>query len=92
MTVKEFNQLCIRVLGDNMEVIAMEECGELIQAISKAKRDKLDYENLCEEIADVFICLEWIKEKYNVLDEDVQAWVEAKTNRCLERIKTGEFK
>ena len=29
----------------------MEECAELIQAISKAKRGKLDRDNLVEEIA-----------------------------------------
>lgn len=29
MIAKEFNKLCILNLGDNMEVITMEECGEL---------------------------------------------------------------
>ena len=58
------------ILGkDTMLLQTMEECGELIKAISKYNRTRgigqktetPDYEafdNLCEEIADVSICLE----------------------------------
>ena len=46
--------------------IAMEECAELIQAISKAKRGKLDADNMAEEIADVLIGIEWLKELYDI--------------------------
>ena len=38
---------------DLCTTIALEECVELIQAISKAKRGKLDKDNLAEEILDM---------------------------------------
>ncbi len=41
--------------------IAMEECAELIQAISKYKRGKPDRDNMAEEIADVLISIENMK-------------------------------
>lgn len=90
MTEKDFNQTCIEKL-ENLELIAMEECGELIQAISKAKRNKLDYQNLCEEIADVLICIEWIKQKYDVKEEHIKSWSDFKKERCLDRIERGLF-
>lgn len=72
--------------------IAMEECAELIQAISKAKRGKLDRDNLIEEIADVRICISWIMNIFNIDFEEVNKWVNLKENRVVERLNKGEFK
>lgn len=77
---------------DLCTTIAMEECSELIQAISKGKRGKLDKVNLAEEIADVLICVDWIKEIYNIEDKDVHTWLELKLSRVVERLNNGEFK
>lgn len=90
MNVKEFNRLCVEKL-ENLELIATEECGELIQAISKAKRGKLNYNNLCEEIADVMLCISWIQEKYQLRNEDIDTWLQSKRSRCLTRMRDGEF-
>ena len=46
---------------NNQSTVCMEECAELIQAISKAKRGKINRDNMIEEIADVLICIENVK-------------------------------
>ena len=77
---------------DLCTTIAMEECAELIQAISKAKRGKLDKDNLAEEIEDVMISLTWIQDIYDISDEDLIKWRKFKEKRIVERLNTGEFK
>ena len=71
--------------------IAMEECSELIQAISKAKRGKLDADNMAEEIADVLIGIEWIKEIYDIDTLEVQKWLAYKENRIVTRLAENKF-
>lgn len=73
-------------------LIAMEECGELIQAISKAKRGKLDKDNLTEEIADVLISIHWLQKIYNITMRDIYEWVDIKEDRIMDRLDKGEFK
>ena len=41
--------------------VAIEELAELTKELTKAIRDKVAYAHLCEEIADVEICLAQIK-------------------------------
>lgn len=90
---ESFSNACIQSLGiEKAMIIAMEECAELQKAISKFLRGKGDYENLCEEIADVIICLGWTQNAFNVENTDVQNWINYKTNRCLERIENKTFK
>ena len=72
--------------------IAMEECAELIQAISKAKRGKLDKENLAEEIADVIICVNWVVDIYEIPQENFEKWLDYKKTRIVDRLNKGEFK
>lgn len=73
-------------------LIAMEECGELIQAISKGKRGKLDKENLTEEIADVIICIDWLKRIYGISENDLGKWLYKKKVRVTDKINKDEFK
>lgn len=77
---------------DLCSTIAMEENAELIQAISKAKRGKLDKDNLAEEIADVLICIDWIQEIYKINPVQVYSWIDTKTERIVKRLNNGEFK
>lgn len=82
-------------------IIAMEECSELIQAISKAMRYPNDigrHNNLAEEIADVLLCIEQIKSIYNVEDVEIDRWTDFKQTRQLDRmgikglyVENGEF-
>lgn len=67
-------------------VVCMEECSELIKAISKRLRGELDIENnLAEEMADVTICLYQLARMYDVDDTDVHAWIDRKTERQRKR-------
>lgn len=61
--------------------VCMEECAELIQAISKAKRGKFDENNMTEEIAGVLICVETLKQLYNISDEYIRKWISYKQKR-----------
>lgn len=72
---------------DNQSTVCMEECAELIQAISKAKRGKIDRNNMEEEIADVLICIEMLKLMYSLSDSNIDKWILKKQQRELERIR-----
>ena len=67
--------------------VCMEECAELIQAISKAKRGTFDEDNMMEEIADVLICIEMLKQIYNISDCSIKNWIERKQERILKRME-----
>lgn len=71
---------------NNQSTVCMEECAELIQAISKAKRGKINRDNMIEEIADVLICIEMLKQMYMISDEKTNKWIEKKQAREAERI------
>ena len=70
--------------------IAMEECSELIQAISKCKRygciNKYR-ENLIEEIADVLFVIDELKLIYNISDEVISEIKQYKIDRQTYRIE-----
>lgn len=72
--------------------IAMEECAELIQAVSKAKRGNVNKENLAEEIADVLICIDWLKDVYDISLEDIDKWIDIKEKRIQRRLNEGFFR
>lgn len=73
----------------------MEECSELIKAISKllrkdcfedktkAREDLL--RDLTEEIADVYICLDYLQTIYHIQPKDIQKWIDLKQKRQEER-------
>ena len=75
---------------DLQSTVCMEECAELIQAISKEKRGKSDKDHLSEEIADVLICIEMLKEIYSISDDMISEWIQIKEARIIERIKQNE--
>ena len=75
--------------GDDLTLtIASEECAELIQAISKVKRNGFRgvYErNLHEEVADVLICIaELVSLGYLDIDKVIE-WQQFKVNREVDR-------
>lgn len=75
---------------ENQSTVCMEECAELIQAISKAKRGKIDKDNMTEEIADVLICIEMLKQMYNISDLQIDSWIKKKQAREQERMKNDD--
>lgn len=91
MNYTEFTQ-AIEVNKDLCLTIIMEELSELIQAVSKAKRGKLNLNNLVEEVADVIICLGWLESLYFEDTDLLSNWIDYKTNRIVERLNKGEFR
>ena len=84
-------QNSIKHYGSDLQtVVCMEECAELIQAISKMKRGKDNRDNLIEEVADVMICIEILKQVYGISDNEIQNYVCQKQNRSIERMKSDE--
>lgn len=68
--------------------IAMEECSELIQAISKMNRTDGDSEDymkaklhLEEEIADVVVCINQLQSFFNITDARISELANYKINR-----------
>ena len=78
------------MLKETLEINAMEELAELIQAISKVKRYGLTKElkeNLEEEVADVILMTSLIMNKYNLSSENIDKIIVDKTNRLRKRWK-----
>ena len=76
--------------ADLQTTVCMEECSELIQAISKKKRGKDNRDNLIEEMADVMIRMDILKQVYGVSDSEIQNYVCKKQDRCVGRMKSDE--
>lgn len=76
---------------DDQLDVSMEECAELIQAISKAKRYGIgnphNYWNLAEEIGDVTIIIEHLKTIFDIPQEDINKCIHVKINRAHDRIR-----
>lgn len=90
---KDLYERNIKYHGIEQETtIAMEECSELIQAISKCKRygciNKYR-ENLIEEITDVLIMIDELKMIYQISDVDISYIRQYKMNRQSYRIKNN---
>lgn len=74
-------------------IVCMEECAELIQAISKIQRKGLNDElknHLAEEIADVMICVKMLRIMYRITDNEVSEWINYKIERQQERMNDGK--
>ena len=70
---------------EEMLVITMEECGELIQACSKMLRfgEDQDYTQLQEEIGDVMCMIEILKDGGLVSDEQIQERIKVKKEKLM---------
>ena len=93
-TEKDLYERNIRYHGTQQETtIAMEECSELIQAISKCKRygGFIDNhrDNLIEEIADVLIVINELQLIYDISDNDIENIKNTKMDRMDFRIKNN---
>ena len=77
--------------ADIQSTICMEECAELIQAISKMKRGKEDKrDNLIEEMADVYIILEQLQYIYDIGDSEIENWIVCKQDRQLRVLENAD--
>lgn len=84
--------------ADTQTTTCMEECAELIQAISKLKRynpedpnNKVSrnelIENLYEEMADVQICFNLLIEIYNLKPSDLRRMIDHKVWRMKQKME-----
>lgn len=78
-SIKEYGRI-------TQSVICMEECSELIQAVSKQIRGIGSKENLVEEMADVTICLEMLKDIYDIDDTEIGQQIQHKQDRMEQRM------
>lgn len=83
MTNHEVWDKTIELNGVSIQsVVCMEECSELIKAISKRLRGELDIENnLAEEMADVTISLYQLTRMYDIDDADGITAMRTKTEK-----------
>lgn len=87
MNLKLYDQEQFLKGGRTQEIIWVEELGELQHEITKSLRGMLSKTHLVEEFADVLICLEQLKIKYNISDDELQEWIDYKYNRNLNRLE-----
>ena len=73
--------------GKTQEIVWVEELGELQHEITKSLRGNLRKEHLIEELADVLICIEQLRIKYNISEEQLQKWIDVKHNRNCNRLE-----
>lgn len=66
--------------------VTLEKCKEELQELIDAI-NKNDFENVHEEVADVYNILSHIKAYYNITDEEIKIRQNYKVNRQFERIK-----
>ena len=68
------------------KTIVIEELSELQKEVCKYLRGDERREEIKEEMADVYICLQMLKEIYNFSDEDLEKMYERKMRRNIERM------
>lgn len=71
---------------DVNKTIVIEELSELQKEVCKDLRGYERREEIKEEMADVYICLQMLKEIYNFSDEELEKMYERKMRRNIERI------
>ena len=81
------NELLEKKGSKNQTIIAIEELSELQKELCKALRNKLNINNLIEEIADVEIMLFQIKKIFNIKKEQVDAIKIQKIERTKNKLK-----
>lgn len=65
----------------------MQECGEVITAISKFRVGLIDKDKVLEEIADVLVVANQIR----LAHEEVDPIIDEKIDRTMDRIKSGFY-
>ena len=71
--------------------VAMEEFAELQQQISKQVRGYGDRIGLLEEMADAYICLNFLESIFDIKPEDLQKAIDVKLEREIYRLPSSKF-
>ena len=78
---------------DHQCLVACEECGELIQAISKIRRNpesRISRERLLDETADVYIMLSQLMFLFDISEAELSFFIKQKLDRQAGRMKAIE--
>lgn len=73
--------------GQHQSIMIMEEMSELIQEVSKYLRGMGNKHNLLQEMADVYISLESLKEIYGITSLELHKAVNVKIDRIDKELK-----
>jgi len=88
--IKEVCQKAIDKYGKTAQMdMVIEECAELIQAVSKNKRGRDNRNNIVEEIADVELMIEQLKLMFDISEQEVGYWKHCKLQRLLPKMETS---
>ena len=83
----------IKINGRNHQLtVAIEELSELQKEITKLIRNKGDFQNILEEVADVYIALETIQTVMGFYDGEIEDKISEKKKRTIERLINGDCK
>ena len=67
-------------------VVTIEELSELQKEVTKQIRNEGKMENLVEEMADVYIVMEYLKLIFAINDEDIKTEIAFKIDRLMSRL------
>ncbi len=70
----------------NKKMVVVEELSELTKEVCKQERGLGNIHDLVEEMADVYIVLDMIKEHYKITDVLIDAMIDAKESRNRRRL------
>jgi len=73
----------VKKLGDNQLIVAIEELSELQKELCKYFRGKPNINHITEELSDVLIMCETVKQFFNISENDIEKIISEK----LERIR-----
>ncbi len=77
----------VEFYGSDYQIdICIEECAELIQALCHYKRKRSNKEEVCEEIADIYVAL--LSARQIFPEETIDDLFEKKSERLLRRIQS----
>lgn len=79
--------------GHRNLIIVMEELAELSQQIAKQLRDKGDYYDILEELADVYLGIYYVQDIVGIKNDDLYKAMNIKIDRLNKEIeKSGYYK
>lgn len=92
MEIKEFSKMMISKYGQLQIIVAIEELSELQKELTKSLRGKDNREHIIEEMADVQLVLDELKEYYNIKQDDIYKVKRNKIIRTEKRYLDQESK
>ena len=85
--MKEVNRAVIEKYGKELQTfVAIEEMAELTKELSKDMRGEKNRDQIIEELADVYICLDQLKIMHDISLNEIVTMMNKKLERTAERL------